>query len=117
MSGLIEIEGMEFYAYHGYFPVEKRVGNRFVVSVQIRTDCTEAGETDKLEHALNYQEVYDLVKKEMNQTSDLLENVCSRILDELYASFSQIEQATVKLSKMNPPMGGQIEKVSVSMTR
>lgn len=117
MSGLIEIEGMEFYAYHGHYPVEKQVGNRFIVSAQLVTDCEKAGRTDRLEDALNYQSVYDLIKQEMARPSDLLEHVCTRILDALYTSFPTLEQATIKLSKMNPPMGGQIGKVSVSLTR
>ncbi len=114
---MIEIEGMEFYAFHGYYPSERQIGNRFVVSLSIKTDCSISGKSDRLEDALNYQEVYNLVKKEMNTPSNLLEHVCTRILDALYASFPCIEQATVKLSKINPPMGGRIEKVSVSLTK
>ncbi len=117
MIGLIEIEGMEFYAYHGHYPIEKQVGNKFIASVHIKTNCEKAGKSDKLEDALNYQVVYELIKKEMAIPSDLLEHVCSRILDSLYNKFSQIDEATIKLSKMTPPMGGQIEKVSVSLTR
>lgn len=108
---------MEFYARHGHFPVEKQIGTRFLVSVQIGVDCEKAGKSDKLEDALNYQEVYDLVKREMAVTSDLLEHVCSRILDALYEAFPHIEHATVKLSKMNAPLGGQVKKVSVSLSR
>jgi len=117
MAGLIELEGMEFYAFHGYYPSEKQIGNRFVVSVKIATDCTLPGETDQLEDALNYQEVYHLVKKEMAVSSNLLEHVCSRILTSLYKAFPGIEEATVKISKINPPMGGSIEKVSLSLTK
>ena len=117
MAGIIELEGMEFYAYHGYYAFEKQVGARFMVSATIHTDCVQAGKSDRLEDALNYQRVYDIVREEMAVPSALLEHVCSRILDRLYDSFPVIEQATVKLSKMNPPMGGQIEKVSVQLTR
>ena len=117
MSGLIEIEGMEFYAYHGYYPIEKQVGGRFLVSVHLGVDCEKAGQSDRLGDALNYQAVYDIVKCEMAVSSDLLEHVCSRIMDALFAGFPQIEGATVKLSKMNPPLGGEVEKVSVSITR
>ncbi|MFV0377799.1 MAG: dihydroneopterin aldolase [Mangrovibacterium sp.] len=117
MAGIIELDGMEFYAYHGYYPFEKQVGARFIVSVRIRTNCSKAGTTDKLEDALNYQLVYDLISTEMAIPSALLEHVCYRILDRLYISFPTIEQASIKLSKMNPPMGGQIEKVSVEMSR
>lgn len=113
----IDIEGMEFYAYHGHYQVEKKVGNRFILNVSITTDCTPAGKSDKLEDALDYQKVYLLVKKEMAIPSDLLEHIATRILDKLYLNFSEIKHASVKISKMNPPMGGQIEKVSLTLNR
>jgi dihydroneopterin aldolase len=115
--GQIDLEGLEFYAYHGHYPIEKEVGNKFIVNVSIETDCEAAGKSDRLEDALDYQKVYELIKREMAITSDLLENVATRILNQLYAEFSVIEHARVKISKMNPPMGGQIEKVSVTLNR
>lgn len=115
--GQIDLEGLEFFAYHGHYSVEKEVGNRFILNVSIQTDCEAAGKSDRLEDALNYQEAYELIKREMAITSDLLEHVAARILDQLYSKFKKIEFASVKISKMNPPMGGQIEKVSVTMSR
>ncbi len=115
--GQIDLEGLEFYAYHGHFPVEKVVGNKFILNVSIQTDCSKAGQSDQLEDALNYQEAYELIKEEMAIKSDLLEHVATRIVDRLYASFPSIQHASVKVSKMNPPMGGQIEKVSVTVSR
>ena len=116
MAGLIEIEGMEFYSYHGYFPSEKKIGSLFEVAVSIETDCETAGQTDQLADALNYQEVYTTIQKEMKQPSDLLEHVCWRIKNRLLSRFPSIEAVTVKLSKINPPMGGKIRKVSVRLS-
>jgi 7,8-dihydroneopterin aldolase/epimerase/oxygenase len=113
----IEIEGMEFYAYHGHFKQEQIVGNKFIVNVSIDTDASKAVQTDHLTDALDYQKVYNLIKVEMNEKSHLLEHICGRIIDSLYKEFNQIERAVVKVSKMNPPMGGQIEKVSVTLSR
>lgn len=115
--GIIEIEGMEFYAFHGHFKQEQVVGNKFLVNISLETNCTKAGITDNLNDALDYQKVYNLIKKEMDQKSFLLENICTRILDRLCQEFSIIEKATIKVSKINPPMGGQIKKVSVTMSR
>jgi 7,8-dihydroneopterin aldolase/epimerase/oxygenase len=115
--GIIEIEGMHFYAFHGHFESEQKVGNEFIVNLKIETDCSQASVTDNLDDALNYQTVYEIVKKEMTTTSHLLENVAKRILDNLYFNFESIIKAEVKISKMNPPMGGQIEKVSVTVSR
>jgi len=117
MRGMIEIEGMEFYAYHGYYPSEKQIGSRYLISVHIRTDCDGAANTDDLDQALDYQDIYDLIKKEMAVPSKLLEHVCKRILDGIHQAFPTVEQVTVKISKMNPPLGGMIEKVSVTLTK
>lgn len=115
--GIIEIEGMEFYAYHGHFVQEQVVGNKFLVNISLETDCSRAAISDDLSDALDYQKVYLLIKDEMETKSFLLEHICNRILDRLFLEFSTIEKATIKVSKINPPMGGQIKKVSVSMTR
>ena len=115
--GVIEIEGMKFYAYHGHFKSEQIVGNYFEVNIRIETDCDKAALSDNLDDALNYQAVYETIREVMLVKSALLENVASRILDTLYERFSGIEKTRIKLSKMNPPMGGEIEKVSVTLER
>lgn len=115
--GIIEIEGMEFYAYHGHFAEEQIVGNRFIVNLTINTDCSKAAKSDDLADALNYLAVYQVIKEEMQIKSHLLEHVAGRIINRLYDSYKTIEKAKIKISKMNPPMGGQIEKVSVTLER
>jgi len=112
---LIEIEGMEFYAFHGHFEVEKVAGNRFLVNLKIDADCSKAALSDRLEDTLNYQIAYLIVKEEMAIPSDLLEHVCQRIIYRIKSEFPEAQKVTVKVSKMNPPMGGQIEKVSVTL--
>ena len=115
--GLIQLESMEFYAFHGHFKEEQIVGNRFIVSVTIDTDLEKPARSDRLEDTLNYQKAYQIVKFEMTKKSHLLENIASRILDALYSSFSTIRSATVKISKMNPPIGGKMDCVSITLTR
>ena len=115
--GTIKIEGMKFYAFHGHFEAEQIVGNNFELKLKIKTDCKQAAISDNLHDALNYQTVYNLIKTEMEQPSRLLENVAKRILDSLYKQFQQIKKAKIKISKMNPPMGGEIGSVSVTLSR
>jgi dihydroneopterin aldolase len=112
---LIELEGMEFYAFHGHFEVEKIAGNRFVVNLKIEADLSKAGKSDKLEDTLDYQKAYLAVKEEMAVPSDLLEHVCQRIITRIKSEFPETTKVTVKVSKMNPPMGGQIGSVSLTM--
>jgi|AMQJ01.1.fsa_nt_gi dihydroneopterin aldolase len=115
--GLIQIENMEFYAYHGHFKEEQIVGNRFLVDLSIETDMQIPSKSDDLHDALNYQVAYNIVKEEMQTKSHLLEHIAGRILDSLYHNFKTIKKATVKVSKMNPPMGGKMERVSVTLSR
>jgi len=115
--GKIEIEGMEFYAFHGHFTAEQVVGNRFLVDLTLISDSSEAAKSDNLADAMDYQIAYRIVKEEMQIKSHLLEHVAQRIIDRLYVECPSIEKAKIKLSKLNPPMGGEIEKVSVTLER
>ena len=114
---IIQIENMEFYAYHGHFREEQIVGNRFLVDLWIETDMRKPAVSDNLDDAVNYQVAYKLVRKEMEKKSNLLEHIAKRILDALFESLKGIEKARVKISKMNPPVGGKIDNVSVLLGR
>lgn len=115
--GLIQIENMEFYAFHGHYKEEQIVGNKFIVDLTIETDMTIPSKSDNLKDAVNYQKAYMIVKSEMGKKSYLLENIAARILDALYSEMPGITKAKVKVSKMNPPMGGKIGSVSVILER
>lgn len=115
--GLIQIENMEFYSFHGHFREERIVGNKFLVDLTIETDMKLAAESDNLKDAVNYQRAYDIVKSQMEMKSHLLEHIAGRILDAIYAELQGIGKITVKVSKMNPPMGGKIGSVSVIMEK
>ena len=115
--GLIEIEGMRFYAFHGHFETERITGNEFLADVSIETDCSKAAGSDNLDDALNYQKVYEIIHQEMKTSSRLLEHLANRIIDKLYSEFPGITRCRIKVSKLNPPMGGPIEKVSVTLSR
>ena len=108
---------MKFHAYHGCFDFEKRDGNTFLVSVEMDLDTDISGKTDNLEDTLNYQEVYDVAKREMEIPSNLLEHVGQRILDTLINEFPKLKSVKVKLSKLNPPLGGEVENVSIEIEK
>lgn len=115
--GLIQIENMEFYAFHGHFKEEQIVGNRFLVDLTIETDMKIPSESDSLKDAVNYQKAYEIVKIQMGKKSHLLEHIAGRILEAIHSEMEGIKKATVKVSKMNPPMGGKIGSVSVVMEK
>lgn len=115
--GLIQIENMEFYSFHGHFKEERIVGNKFLVDLTVETDMEVPSKSDNLKDAVNYQRLYEIIKQQMEMKSHLLEHIAGRILDSIYAEMGGIKKATVKVSKMNPPMGGKIGSVSIVLTR
>lgn len=113
--GNISIEGMEFFAYHGCFEEERIIGGRFMVEVTLEADTRAAEESDELSQTVNYQSIYELVKKEMNVKAKLLEHLARRIARAVTGCFPEISGLTVKVSKLNPPLGGKVERVSVTV--
>lgn len=111
----IKIEGMQFYAYHGCFEEESIVGTHFRIDCRLEVDIKEAAIDDNLEKTINYQTVYQLIVEEMETSSSLLEHVAYRILKSLHEYFPSLQESWVSVQKMNPPLGGKIEKVAVEM--
>ena len=122
---------MHFYAYHGCFEEEQIIGNKFLVNFWAEADLSKPAATDNIEDALNYQLVYNVIKEQMEIKSHLLEHVARRILDAIKshllehvamrildavkAQFPYIERAQVQISKLNPPLGGQVYASRVTM--
>ena len=113
----IRLENMEFHAYHGCLEHEQELGNTFIVSVEMELDTKLAGKTDDLEHTLNYQIVYDVVSGQMNMPSKLIEHVGQRILDSIFNGFPQIHHLEVRLSKLHPPLGGKVDRVTIELSK
>ncbi|WP_294601005.1 dihydroneopterin aldolase [uncultured Rikenella sp.] len=113
MKSTIELENMEFYAYHGHYEEEQRVGNRFRVDLRFEVDSREAAGTDELADTISYLDVYACVRRQMEIPSRLLEHVSGRIVAALREEFPAMGALRLKVSKLDPPLGGQVEKVSL----
>ncbi|MGL4293167.1 MAG: dihydroneopterin aldolase [Bacteroidales bacterium] len=113
MKSFIELEKVLFFAYHGVMPQEKLVGNTFEVNLRVKTDFSQALNEDLLDNTISYADMYEVIKKEMMIPSDLIEHVAGRILRALIATWPQIEGVELKVSKLNPPIIGDVAKASV----
>ena len=113
---VININDMRFYAHHGCFEQERAIGTHFRVDLRFVTDTTTAEVSDNIADTVSYLDVYQVVKKQMAQPSNLLENVARRICDAVLAEFAGVELVDVRVSKLNPPLGGQMESVSVEVS-
>ena len=104
--GIIELEGMEFKAYHGCLEQEKVRGNSFTVDFRGELDLSAAVLSDNLNAPLNYSEIYDIVAEEMSIPSELLENVAGRIVHGIEKRFPELISFSVRVSKKRPPVDG-----------
>lgn len=111
----ISIEGMEFFAYHGCFAEEQIIGTKFRIDLFLEVETSKAEKSDELNDTVNYQSVFELVKKEMKTKSKLLEHVGRRILDRIKTDFPEVDKAKIKIRKLNPPLGGKMDFVSLEL--
>jgi len=114
---LIVLENMEFYARHGCFELERRVGMRFSVDVEIETPDTGAAAADDIEGTVNYLDVYQIVREQMEIPSKIIENVAYRIVEAIRIRLPKSEKITVKVSKIAPSLGGKVGRASVVLSR
>jgi len=115
--GKICLNDMNFYSHHGCYEEERNVGTNFKVDLIIEYDSSLAEESDRIEDAVSYLDLYQLVRKEMVVPSHLLENVAKRILDTIHESFPMILSSHIKVTKLAPPLGGDIRNVSIEIER
>lgn len=115
--GQIALEGMEFFAFHGYYDEEQKIGNKYGVDLRLTTDLHAAGTSDKLAETVNYEVLYRLVLAEMQLPARLLEHLAHRILDRVMQEFPQLRRAQVSVSKFNPPLGGICHRARVTLSR
>ncbi len=117
MLGKVSLEGLEFHAYHGVYAHERSSGNKFEVDVQVETYFHDSSFRDELSGTINYEDLYAVVKSEMEKPSKLLETVGHAIATRTLDQFRDAVFVEVKISKFNPPIGGVCRKASVVVSR
>ncbi|HYK74910.1 MAG TPA: dihydroneopterin aldolase [Pseudoneobacillus sp.] len=114
----ISVNQMQFFGYHGVFPEETRLGQRFIVDLDVFCDLHQAGMSDDLNYSVNYAELYtvskDIVEGEPFQ---LIEAVAEKIANVVLEKFLKVNEVTVKVIKPDPPIPGYYQSVSVEITR
>ncbi len=116
MKTTVSLTNMRFYAYHGVAEQERTVGNWFSVSVKLSYPFQQAMESDDVAATINYAEVYEVVKCEMQQPSRLLEHVAGRIYRALMEAFPAITGGVLSVSKLNPPIPCSTAEASVELS-
>jgi dihydroneopterin aldolase len=112
-SGYIELKGLRFTAKHGVLPQERVVGGEYMVSVRVDCNLEKAVGSDDVKDTLNYAELYQIINKEMQTPSCLLEHVAGRIGERILSAFPQALSVGIEITKRNPPMGADCDGATV----
>jgi len=113
----ILLENVRVFTNHGCLTEEELIGSEYRVDLEVTTDLTKSSQTDDLNDTVDYVYLNKVIKEQMAIRSKLLEQVAQRILNRIFEDEPMVEEATVKVSKINPPLGGDVEKVTIQMTQ
>ena len=115
--GIIKLNKVKVYAYHGCLIEEGQIGSDYLVDLKVKSNLTKPAVTDELADTVDYVHLNKIIKEEMSQRSKLLEHVGQRILDRAFLEIPELEKATVTVRKINPPIGGDVASVGVTLTK
>ena len=114
--GIIKVNNIKIYAFHGCLLEEGHIGSDYIVDVIVHANLQKSAKTDALEDTVDYVLLNNIVTEEMAIRAKLLENVAQRILNRIFKESSLVTEVEVAVSKLNPPIGGDVEKVTILLT-
>ena len=114
--GIIKLQNIRVFAHHGCLKEETKIGSDYRVDLKIKADLQPSAASDKLSETVDYVLLNRIVKEEMKVPTYLLETVAKRILNRIFLEDELVKSATVWVSKLNPPIGGDVEMVTIKMT-
>ena len=112
--GIIKIENIRIYAFHGCLIEEGKIGSDYRVDVKVKADLTKSSKSDELRDTVDYVHLNKIVKEEMAIRSALLEHVVGRIINRILKEILMVQKCSISVSKINPPIGGNVEMVTVT---
>ncbi len=113
--GIIKLKNIRTYAYHGCLVEESKIGSDYRVDLKVTTDLSKSAQSDDLKDTADYVLLNRIVVEEMAVRSNLLEQVAQRIINRIFKEEPRITAATVAVSKLNPPIGGDVEAVTIEI--
>ncbi|TDU43521.1 dihydroneopterin aldolase [Gelidibacter sediminis] len=116
IMGVIKVENIRVFAHHGCLQEETKIGSDYRVDLKIKANLQPSANSDKLSDTVDYVLLNRIIKEEMRVPSYLLETVAKRILNRIFKEDQLVTKATVSVSKLNPPIGGDVEKVTIKLS-
>ncbi len=117
MMDKVSLHGIDVYAHHGVHPAERELGQRFVIDVDLWTDCAPAADSDSLNQALDYTAVHACINETTAGTSfQLIEALAGHLCRALLGSFP-VDKVLVTVQKPNPPIPNFLGRAAVTLVR
>jgi dihydroneopterin aldolase len=113
--GIIKLKNIRTYSYHGCLIEEGKIGSDYTVNLEVKTDLRKSSTSDDLKDTVDYVLLNRIVVEEMAIRSDLLEHVGHRIVTRIFEEIPEVSRIIVAVSKLNPPIGGDVEAVTIEM--
>lgn len=113
--GIIRLTNIRTYSYHGCLIEEAKIGSDYRIDLEIKADLRKSADTDELADTVDYVHLNKIVKEEMAIRSKLLEHVAKRIVVRIFNELPMVSTILLEVSKINPPIGGDVEQVTIVM--
>ena len=113
--GIIKLKNIRAYSYHGCLIEEGKIGSDYTINLEVKTDLRKSSISDDLKDTVDYVLLNRIVVEEMAIRSDLLEHVAHRIITRIFQEITEVSRIIVAVSKLNPPIGGDVEAVTIEM--
>lgn len=111
----VSLEGMRFFAYHGFYPEEQILGAEFMVDVDTELEVFSGGDDD-ISNTVNYERLFQIVSLEMKTPRKLIETVAHAILEQVRHEFLAVMYIRVLIRKMHPPLQGEVRNSAIELT-
>ena len=115
--GVIKVKNIRLYAYHGCLDEEGKIGSEYRVDLCVEADLSKSAKTDNLRDTVDYVHLNKIVREEMSIRTKLLETVADKILIRILNEIAVVKKAIVEVSKVNPPIGGNVAMVTIKMKK
>ena len=115
--GIIKVENIRVFANHGCLSEETKIGSDYRVDLKVKANLKVSAISDQLSDTVDYVFLNRIVREEMYKPTHLLETVAKRILTRILIEEKSVKKVIVKISKLNPPIGGDVEMVTIKMAK
>ena len=113
--GNIKLQNIRTFSFHGCLEEEGKIGSDYRVDLEIKTDLRKSSLSDDIKDTVEYVLLNQIVVDEMDIRSKLLEHVANRIIVRIFKEIPSVSRIILGVSKLNPPIGGDVEAVTIEM--